>query len=311
MISDQINSIPFVFFGSSRLSVIVLDELCKLGYTPSLIVTTPDKPQGRKLEIKPNTVKEWAIRHNIKVLNPAKLDTEFIASLSIEHLTPQTGWPLFVVASYGKIIPSKVIDLPKYKTLNIHPSLLPQYRGASPLPTAMLEDTKRTGVTIMQLDSEMDHGPIVAQKEIVITDHFANWPTYEEFETFMAKEGASLLANIIPDWINEKIVAKEQDHSKATFTKKITKEDARLDITEDELVDNTKIPTDKAYTIFRKIQAYHEWPTAYFFIRRNEKEVRVKITEASFDNNRIVIKKIIPEGKNEMDYRSFISGYLK
>ena len=108
MINDQIN-IPFVFWGSSRLSVIVLDELLKLNLKPDLIITTPDKPQGRKLEIKPNIVKEWAINNNIRVLSPMKLDTAFSESLKIDH------WQLFIVASYGKIIPNEIIELPNIK----------------------------------------------------------------------------------------------------------------------------------------------------------------------------------------------------
>ena len=288
--------IPFTYFGSSRLSVIVLDELLKLNFKPSLIVTTPDKPQGRKLEVKPNIVKVWATEHGIPVIDDLKN-------------IPKDGNDLFIVASYGKIIPMEIIELPKHKTLNIHPSLLPQYRGASPLPTAILEDTKKTGVTIMQLDHEMDHGPIVVQKEINLTDHFKDWPTYEVFEEMMAKEGAKLLAEIMPDWVAGKIILKEQDHSKATYTKKTKKEDGLVDL-------NSQDP----YLTFRKIQAYHEWPVAYFFVEREGKQIRVKITEAEFsktaDNlsgntGSLIIKKVIPEGKKEMTFESFTQGYLK
>ena len=272
--------INFTYFGSSRLSVIVLDELLKLNLKPGLIVTTPDKPQGRKLEIKPNIVKEWAIEHSIPFITDLKE-------------IPKENNELFIVASYGKIIPNEIIELPKHKTLNIHPSLLPQYRGASPLPTAILEDTKLTGVTIMQLDREMDHGPIVAQKTVEIL----SWPTYEEFEEMMAVLGARLLANILPDWITGKINPTEQDHSKATYTKKINKEDGLIDL---------KDPDQ--YKIFRKIQAYHEWPVAYFFIEHAGKQMRVKITEAKFDGS-LIIKKVIPEGKKEMTFESFKQGY--
>ena len=278
--------INLTYFGSSRLSVIVLDELLKFDLKPGLIVTTPDKPQGRKLEIKPNIVKEWAIAHNIPFITDLKE-------------IPKENNELFIVASYGKIIPNEIIELPKHKTLNIHPSLLPQYRGASPLPTAILEDTKLTGVTIMQLDREMDHGPIVAQKRVEIL----SWPTYEEFEEMMAIVGARLLVNIMPDWIDGKIKPIEQDHSKATYTKKIVKEDALVDLNDAD-----------QYKIFRKIQAYHEWPVAYFFIEHGGKQIRVKITEAEFEKaedgaGKLTIKKVIPEGKKEMTFESFKQGY--
>ena len=315
MINDQ--KISFVYFGSSRLSVIVLNELKKLGYTPSLIVTAPDKPQGRKLVMTPNVVKTWAIENNIKVADPAKLDSTFIENLKliIDHDN------LFIVASYGKIIPNEIIEMPTHKTLNIHPSLLPRYRGASPLPTAMLEDAKLTGVSIMQLDAEMDHGPIIAQKDAFIL----RWPTYEEFEEMMAIVGAHLLADILPDWIAGKITPKEQDHAKATYTKKINKEDAELSLSVDELKNPAVIPSKKAYDIFRKIQAYHQWPQAYFFIERTNvnnssdsagasQKIRVKITQASFvgddKTGKLVINKVIPEGKKEMSYDAFTQGYL-
>jgi methionyl-tRNA formyltransferase len=271
-------SIKFVFFGSSRLSVIVLDELEKLGLLPVLVVTTPDKPQGRKLQVMPNVVKQWALSKNIPVID----------SLSLLKAGPQAA-DVFIVASYGRIIPKEIINMPARKTLNIHPSLLPKYRGPSPLPSAMLDDTKDTGISIMRLDEEMDHGPIVAQKAI----HMNEWPTYEDFEEMMAREGSQLLASILPDWTAGKISEKEQDHSQATYTKKIIKENGLLDLNADQ------------YLNFRKIQAYHEWPQAYFM----HKDKRVKVTQASFKDGKLIIEKVIPEGKKEMSYKDFQSGF--
>lgn len=281
----------FAFFGSSRLSVIVLDQLFEQGLMPKFVVTTPDKPIGRKQIITPNVVKQWATNKNIPVYNPAKLDQDF--AKQIRDISETTEVQAFLVASYGKIIPTEIIDIPKNKTLNIHPSLLPQYRGPSPLPTAILEDTKNTGVSIMILDREMDHGPIIAQKEITISE----WPTYEDFEESMAEEGAKLFAEILPDWIEGKIAPKEQDHSKASYTKKIIKEDAEIDLNTD------------PYTNFRKIQAYHEWPQAFFFIDHKNKKLRVKITEASYKDGVLIIQKVIPEGGKEMGYEDFLRGY--
>jgi methionyl-tRNA formyltransferase len=281
----------FAFFGSSRLSVIVLDQLLDLGLIPKFVVTTPDKPIGRKQIVTPNVTKQWAISKNIPVYDPAKLDQNF--TKQIKDLSEKAGIQVFLVASYGKIMPTEIIDIPKNKTLNIHPSLLPQYRGPSPLPTAILEDTKKTGVSIMVLDKEMDHGPIIAQKEITIDE----WPTYEVFEENIAKEGAKLFAEILPDWISGKIAPKEQDHSKASYTKKIVKEDAEIDLNAD------------PYTNFRKIQAYHEWPQAFFFIDHKDKKIRVKITEASYKDGNLIIQKVIPEGGKEMNYEDFLRGY--
>ena len=271
------------------MSVFVLDELAKLNLKPTFIVTTPDKPQGRKLIMTPNVVKQWALRHSIPVFDPAKLDSAFLDLLRSHQCD------VYVVASFGRIFPEELLYIPPRKTLNIHPSLLPQYRGASPLPTAILDDTKHTGVTIMRLDKEMDHGPIVAQREIIIDE----WPTYEVFEERMAREGAQLLASILPEWINGKILEREQDHTKATYTKQISKEDGRIDLAAD------------PYTNFRKIQAYHHWPQAYFFIEKNDKNIRVKITHASFEKGVLAILSVIPEGGKEMPYRDFVNGYMK
>lgn len=277
----------FIFFGSSRLSVIVLDELERLELTPAAIVTTPDKPRGRKLAMTPNEVKTWATAHKIRVYSPARLDASFAEELAREQAE------VFIVASYGKIIPERLLDLPPRKVLNIHPSLLPAYRGPSPLPTAMLDDAKKTGVTIMRLDKEMDHGPIVAQKEVVIKE----WPTYEEFEEMMAREGAHLLASVLPDWISERCAEHDQDHSQATYTKKIAKDDAAIDLAGD------------PYENFRKIQAYHAWPQAHFFTERRGRKLRIKITSASYKDGRLIIEKVIPEGAREMPYEDFKKGY--
>lgn len=277
---------PFAFFGSSRFSVIVLEELEKAGILPTLVVTTPDKPQGRKLIITPNVVKTWAVQKGIPVLDPAKLDDESVQKLRISNLK------LFVVASYGKIIPQTVLDIPENKTLNIHPSLLPKYRGASPLQSVIIADDKNTGISIMRIDEKMDHGPIIAQKNISVNE----WPTYENFEEQMAREGAKLLAQTIPGWIAGTIEEKEQDHSSATFTKKISKEDGQIDLTTD------------PYLNFRKIQAYHGWPTAFFFVERHGKKIRVKIVAASFKENQLVIEKVIPEGGREMEYEDWKRG---
>lgn len=288
-----------IYFGSSNFSVYVLDELKKLGVIPSLIITTPDKPQGRKLVLQPNVVKTWAIQNNVSFFDQGKLDHDFIEKLNNE--SEKMGVSTFVVASYGKIIPQEVLDIPIKGTLNIHPSLLPRYRGASPLPTAILDDTKNTGITIMKLDALMDHGPIVAQEHINIVE----WPTYEKFEEMMARAGAKLLAETLPKWISGDIKAIEQDHATATYTKKIQKEDALIDA---EILNIDNVSSVDQYTIFRKIQAYHEWPQAYFFADRKGQEIRVKITAADYTNGRLLVQKVIPEGGKEMSYDDFKRG---
>jgi len=279
----------FIFFGNSRFSVFILEELFQAGFKPYKIVTTPDKPEGRKLILTPTPVKIWAQKNGIQTYEPERLDAAFTDVLNKEAAD------LFIVASYGKIIPEAILDMPKHETLNVHPSLLPLYRGPSPLPTSILDDAKETGVTIMRIDKEVDHGPILAQKKITITE----WPTYEAFEEMMAREGGKLLAETIPGWGAGKIKEQEQDHSRATFTKKVKKEDGLIDLSGDQ------------YSIFRKIQAYHEWPQAYFLHKTASKEIRVKVTRASFLGGKLNIERVIPEGGKEMDYKDFLHGYYR
>jgi methionyl-tRNA formyltransferase len=282
----------YAFFGSAQFSVYILDELEKAGMKPTLIVTTPDKPVGRGLTLTPTPVKSWGTERGITVFDAAKLDADFTEKLKAECV--RKNIETFIVAAYGKIIPPAVLDIPKHQTLNVHPSLLPLYRGASPLQSAMIDDAKKTGVTIMRIDAQMDHGPIVTLKEISVDE----WPTYEIFEENMAREGGKLLAQTLPDWIAGRIFENPQNHAAATFTKKITKEDALIDFSTD------------PYLNFRKIQAYHQWPTAYFFSEKNVKDptakLRVKITKARFENNKLIIEKVIPEGKPETDAKPYL-----
>ncbi len=268
------------FFGGEDFSVTILEEMKKAGMTPCVVVTTPDKPKGRKMELTPTPVKIWAERNNIDVLTPQKLKDGFIEKIR------KYDCDLFVVASYGKIIPDEIIGLPRYKTINIHPSLLPKLRGPAPIEYMILEDQKDTGVSIMLIDALMDHGPILAQEKYNVSE----WPKRQTLENELAIIGAKLLINTIPKWVNGNISPIEQDHTKATYTKKIAKEDALIDLSDD------------PYKNFLKIQAYSGWPRAYFI----KDDKRVIITDADFKDGNLKIKRVIPEGKKETDYSNII-----
>jgi methionyl-tRNA formyltransferase len=276
-----------VFFGTPQFSAQILNELEEKGIVPTLIVASPDKPKGRKLVMTPPETKVWAEARGIDVLQPAKITDEFIDELG------NTEWDLFIVASYGKILPQRLLDLPKKGVLNVHPSLLPRLRGASPIRSAILEDEKETGVTIMLIDAEMDHGPIVAQARVEVEA----WPPKASLlEALLAHTGGELLAEVIPLWLLGKITPEEQDHDKATFTKKIKKEDALIDLSAD------------AYQNLLKIKAYDGWPEAYFITQRNGKDIRVKIIDAELVDGKLVPTRVVPEGKKEMDYKDFVRG---
>src|SRR3989344_2561194 len=252
------------FFGGSEFSVYVLNELKAHGILPGLIITTPDKPKGRKLVLTPTPVKVWAQKNDIEVIDPSSLKKD---NASLLYKLQALSFNLFLVASYGKIIPKEIFNIPEKKTLNIHPSLLPKYRGASPIQSQILNDAGSpehgggVGVTIMQIDEGMDTGPVVIQKNIVTE----SWPLGR---------------------------------------KEVEKEDGEIQI------DLNNPPTDKvAYQNLLKIKAFEEWPTAYFFVERNDKKMRVIITDATIKNDILKILKVIPEGKKEMIFEDFLRGW--
>jgi methionyl-tRNA formyltransferase len=277
------NMTNFVFFGSSHFSVFLLDSLKEKGWIPSLIVSTPDKPQGRKLVLTPTPVSVWAKENNIPLITPASLKVE---------IPELHGFNLFVVASYGKIIPQSILDIPTSGSLNIHPSLLPKFRGASPLQTTILEDEQNTGVVIIKMDKEMDHGPIVARSEVRITP----WPlSMSELEEKLAVIGADILKEALPSYLDGSLTLEEQDHSKATFTKKIEKEDGEIFLTD---LDR------KAYL---KYKAFDVWPGVFFFTERKGIRMRVKVKAAAWNETACTmdILRVLPEGKNEMTWKEF------
>jgi methionyl-tRNA formyltransferase len=277
----------FAFFGTSHFVTYALDALEKKGLLPALVISTPDKPAGRGMKLTPSPVKEWATARGIDVLTPASLaDDTFAAELA------NTDWDVFIVASYGKILPERILSIPRRDCLNIHPSLLPKFRGPSPFISAILEDERQTGVTIMKMGEKMDAGPIVAQARIEIEEEA--WPlTSSMLSELLFAEGGNLLAEILPEWINGEITPEPQDETKATYTKKFTDADARLDLSGD--------PKKNLY----KIRAFDQGPRAYFI---NEKGKRVIVTDAELAEGTLKILKVIPEGKKEMLFEDFTRG---
>src|SRR3989344_5665758 len=285
----------FAFFGTDNFSVGVLDELKKAGLLPKIIITSPDKPKGRGLKITPPPVKLWAIENKIDFLQPEKLDEKF--NLEIGNCPPASPCEarragkleIGVVASYGKILPAKILASFPKGALNVHPSLLPKYRGASPIQAQILNDEKKVGVTIVLMDEKMDHGPVLAKRELEIPSSNDQIPN----EILTTKElSEKLAAETIPKWLAGEIKPIPQDNSQATFCPKIVKEDGLIDL------------NDNPRQNFLKIQAFAGWPGAYFFVEQNGKKIRMKITKASFVNGQLKIESVIPEGKKEVDYNS-------
>ncbi|MDP3965787.1 MAG: methionyl-tRNA formyltransferase [bacterium] len=281
----------FAFFGTSHIAVFVLDELKTAGLLPSLIVTPPDKKRGRGLALQPSPVKEWALAHVIDILQPEKLDSGFVELLTTNYklLT------VCIVVDYGKILPRTVLGIPRRGFLNVHPSLLPRLRGPSPIRSAILNDEKTTGVSIIRLDEEMDHGPIIAQKRIAIDEQMR----VAGLEETLMREGGRLLAQALPQWVKGEIDAHEQNHDIATYSEKIKKEDGLLNLADD------------ARLNLRKIRAYEGWPGTYAFFERSGKKIRVGIVDAHVQDGALVIDRVKPEGKKEMGYAEFLRSGAK
>ena len=291
----------FVFFGTDEFAVAVLDALAKSEVFPSLIITAPDRPQGKYLRLLPPPVKLWAEKNKILCLQP-----ENLKSILRSDLKEVSRSDLGLIVSYGKIIPPTIFNLPKHGMLNVHPSLLPKYRGATPIQSAILNGDEKTGVTFILLDAELDHGPIIKAKSCNLQAQ-----NFIEARDSLAQLGAEMFLETAPLWIAGQIKAAPQDHSQATYTKKIKKEDGEFNLSQGGTLG------DKGVALYRKFLAYQPWPGIYFFTERNQKKVRVIITAAHLQCqglslplfHQFVIDRVKPEGKKDMLYTDFQRGF--
>ena len=196
-----------IFFGTPNFAVPALKTLIDNGYNISAVFTG----QG--------PIKNLADKYSIKVLQPTSLKKDDQVFEEFKNLKPD----ICIIAAYGKIIPQKFLDIPHYGFINIHPSLLPKYRGPSPIQTAILNGDKKTGVAIMLVDAEVDHGSILALQEFPITNF-----QFSKLQDELAKLGAKLLIETLPKYLSGKVNLKEQNHDQATFTKMFKREDGRI-----------------------------------------------------------------------------------
>jgi methionyl-tRNA formyltransferase len=309
------NKMKIIFIGTPEYGAIVLEDLIKGGYRPVLAVTAPDKPKGRKQILTSPVVKVVAKKHNIPVVQP-----EIIKNLKfkIKNLKPDLG----ILAAYGQIIPKDILDIPKFGFLNVHPSLLPKYRGPSPIQFTILNGEKKSGVTIILMNEKIDHGPIISQKSLEIKEQ----ETAETLHDKLAQLGAYLLLETIPKWVKGLIKPKEQDDAQASFTKILFREDGKID---------WKKPVE---LLEREIRAFYPWPGSYIIWENRGKLIKIKILKArafkspdffkvkypigkvlvvpqneigvQCKKDFLVIEKLQPEGKKEMTAEDFIRGHL-
>ena len=298
-----------VFFGTPEFALPSLEALVQNGYTPELVVTKPDEPAGRKQIIAPPPVKVYAEHHHIPVFQPIHLEHE---------LDKIPDADLFIVIAFGLIIPQEAIHKPARGILNIHPSLLPRWRGPSPIQSAILNGDADTGVTLMQIDELMDHGPIIAQERFSLLER--KW-TSPELHDSLANLGARMLIKAIPEWMDHKITPIPQDDIKATYCKLLKKDHGRVTWLR------------PAAQIERMIRAYAPWPSAWTLWPGRDKIYRIRIDEADVVDEEspigspgyvwqtegdpllvktgqgsLSVRKITIEGKTTLDAKSFLHG---
>jgi len=296
--------------GTSLDSVCVLSKLIQLDIEISAVFTRLSKPSGRGMKVNNSPIKDYVDNTNIDLFQYNSLINNKEAYRKLKNISPD----LIIVADFGLIIPIEILRLPPLGCLNIHPSLLPKYRGPSPVPFALLNEKKFTGVTIMLMDEGLDTGPIVTQKNVeFLCQENAGSLTQRLFQL-----GASLISDILFSWENGQIKAIPQNECNATYTNKLSKEDGRIDW------------SHSAIEINKKILAYTPWPGAFTYWKGK----RIKIIEAELchtsskgnysngfvfqlDNKlhvmtgegSLILNKIQLEGKKIILVKEFIQGY--
>ncbi len=287
-----------LFFGTDEFSLTALTGLIEAGYNIQAVVTKPDSPQGRGHKLTPPQVKVLATQHGIPVWQPEKLREIARDIAALES-------PIGVLSSYGKIVPQNIIDLFDPGIINIHPSLLPKYRGPTPIETAIANGDEKTGVSIMQLTAGMDEGPVYVAKEYLLT----GTETKPELYHTLATIGTNLLLETLPGIIDGTVTPSPQDESQATYTRMLQKEDAWLD-------PNT-VTAEEAE---RLVRAYLGFPKTKITISGHT----VIITKAHIENSQLhqltipckndtflAIDELVAPSGRTMSAADFERGYLR
>jgi methionyl-tRNA formyltransferase len=298
-----------VFFGSPESAIPSLRKILEEGHEVKLIITQPDKPSGRGKKITASPVKRFAIEKGIPVYQPRRIRKDPAALKTLSEIDPD----LNVVVAYGQIIPASIIYLPRHNSINLHFSLLPKYRGASPVQWAILNGETTTGLTIFELNEHVDEGHILTQRKTGIHPYEKAF----ELEERLAHEGADLLVKTIHQI--DTLTPLKQDHAQATYAPLIKKEDGQIDW------------TSEAISVDRKVKAFSPWPSAFTYFRGKRMKIlngRVEPTEpvssikpgeirasrkgglsvACGDDNIYVIDRLQPENRKAMSAYSFSLG---
>jgi len=242
----QFSPSRLVFFGTPEYGATILRSIIGQAvvgeYEVLLVISQPDSASGRGQKVKRSAVKDMATKFGISIIEPLKLNDKSVIK-KLKDINPD----VFVVASYGLILPKSILNIPKYGSLNVHASLLPKYRGASPIQSAILNKDKVTGVTVMLMNEKLDEGEILARAKVRI----GSSATAKDLEEKLAKLGAELLHQVIHLWVNKRIKPRRQHPSKVTYTERLTKDSGHID---------WKKPPKNLESMIR---AYFPWPGAW------------------------------------------------
>lgn len=296
-----------VFCGTPQFAVPTLERLAASGFNVRLVLTQPDRPKGRGLELVASPVKKTAERLGIPVYQPEKIKTNDELKARLEQIAPE----VIIVVGYGRIIPTWMLQLPKHGNINLHASLLPKYRGAAPIQWAIANGENTTGVTTMRIDEGLDTGDILLQKELAIFDD----DTSETLAPKLAAIGAELMIETLQGLQAGTIEPRKQDDASATLAPILKKEDGRIDFKRN------------AQEIYNRFRGFQPWPGAFTTFRGRglnvtamrlvSERVRpgqllVKGTQLFFgcgDSTAIELLEVQPEGKKRMPASDFVHGY--
>lgn len=299
--------LKIIFMGTPRFAAESLEALVK-EFDVKAVFTQMDKPKGRGKKLAMSEVKEVALKHGIELWQPQRLRNDDAAINRIREINPD----LIVVVAYGQILSTEVIDIPRLGCINLHASLLPKYRGASPIQSVIINGEKVTGNTVMQMDEGLDTGDMLKKSELVITENM----TYGQLHDLLMEDGKKLLIETIKELNENKIIKIKQNDLEASYSGKIEKKDEVLDFSQSakEVHDRVRglSPTPLASTsLDGKILKIAETVLSNEDCKGKYGEI-IRIEKDSFtvccNNSAIIVKKVQPQGKKVMSVRDFLNG---
>lgn len=300
-----------IFMGTPAFSVPILDALIASEYEVIAVVTQPDRPVGRKRVLTPTPVKVAALRHDIPVYQPEKLS----GSKELEELIALNA-DLIVTAAYGQFLPTKLLNAPKHRAINVHASLLPKYRGGAPVHFAIMEGDKETGVSIMYMEKKMDAGAIISQKAISIEKTDDVGSMFDKLSLL----GRDLLMETLPAFFAGEITSVEQNDEEVTFSPNISREQERIDWNK------------TAEQIFNQVRGMRPWPVAHALMNGERCKIwqaeptdletdlapgtliehdKTSLSVACGSNTVLKITELQPAGKKKMSAADFLNGLDK